>query len=271
MPQAYTLKTLSSSLKHSEVQKQIRKFILSNDLRPGNRLPTEAQIASRIGVSRTAVREGLRSLEALGIIEVRHGNGRYVRAFNFDAILDDLLYSLVFEARPVLEALEVRRALEVAFIERAVQTLTSDDLQELRRNVARMRERAERREAFFLDEDMAFHQILFSRLGNQVLLKVLSYFWALFRNLLDQPSLRPRSPMAIVAMHDDILVAVEARDKARARAALVAHFDEVGERYARAFERLERSERLIGCDGRPERGQTDRQGMRVDAPRRRSE
>jgi len=62
---AYALKTLSSSLKHSEVQKQIRKFIRSNDLRPGNRLPTEAQIASRIGVSRTAVREGLRSLEAL--------------------------------------------------------------------------------------------------------------------------------------------------------------------------------------------------------------
>ena len=77
--------------------------------------------------------------------------------------------------------------------------------------------------------------------------------------------------MAIVAVHDDILVAVEAPDEARARAALGAHFDEVGERYGRAFERLERSERFIGSGGWPERGHTDRQGMRVDAPRQRSE
>jgi DNA-binding FadR family transcriptional regulator len=250
MGSTFSLQTLSSSLKHTEVQRQIRKFILGNNLRPGNRLPTEAQIASSIGVSRTAVREGLRSLEALGIIEVRHGNGRYVRAFNFDAIVDDLLYSLVFELRPVLEALEVRQALEVAFIERAVQTLTPEDLQELRKNVARMRERAERHEMFFLDEDMAFHQILFSRLGNQILLRVLGYFWALFRNLLDKPSLRPQSPMSIVKMHEDILIAVEARDETRARHALVAHFSEVGERYRRAFERMERSETRVDTDGR---------------------
>ncbi len=259
MKSANMLQALPSSLKHTEVQKQIRRFILSNELKPGNRLPTEAQIASSIGVSRTAVREGLRSLEALGIIEVRQGDGRYVRAFNFDAILDDLLYSLVFEVHPVLEALEVRQALEVAFIERAVQSLTLEDLQELRKNVARMRERAERHEVFFLDEDMAFHQILFSRLGNQILLKVLSYFWALFRNLLDQPLLRPQSPMAIVKMHNDILVAVEARDGSRARDALVAHFAEVEERYSRAFERMQRTGGSARTDRRWERDQTNRQ------------
>jgi DNA-binding FadR family transcriptional regulator len=252
-----TLQALPSSLKHTEVQKQIRRFILSNNLKPGNRLPTEAQIASGIGVSRTAVREGLRSLEALGIIDVRQGDGRYVRAFNFDAILDDLLYSLVFEVRPVLEALEVRQALEVAFIERAVQSLTPVDLQDLRKNVVRMRERAGRHEAFFLDEDMAFHQILFSRLGNQILLKVLSYFWTLFRNLLDQPLLRPQSPTAIVKMHEDILIAVEARDGSRARGALVAHFAEVGERYRRAFEEMQRSERPDGTDQQRGRDHAD--------------
>jgi DNA-binding FadR family transcriptional regulator len=237
----HPLETLTSPLKHAEVQKQIRKFILRNGLRPGSRLPSEAQIASSIKVSRTAVREALRSLEAVGIIEVRHGDGRYVRTFNFDAIVDDLLHSLIFEIRPVLEALDVRQALEVAFIERAVETLTEDDLRELRTNVLRMRERAEHHEAFFLDEDMAFHRILFSRLGNQVLLKVLSYFWALFRNLLDQPSLRPEVPMAVVNAHDDILRAVEARDPLRARTALVAHFEEVETRYRRAFQSTQRS------------------------------
>jgi DNA-binding FadR family transcriptional regulator len=190
------LGTVPSTPKFAEVQKQIRRFILNKSLRPGDRLPTEGQIASAIGVSRTAVREGLRSLEALGIIEARQGDGRYVRAFNFDAVLDDLLYCLVFEAHPVLEALQVREALEVWFIDRAIELLTDEDLKNLRENVGRMRERALQDEAFFVDEDMDFHRILFSRLGNTVLLRILSYFWALFRGLLDRPSLRPRDPMS---------------------------------------------------------------------------
>jgi DNA-binding FadR family transcriptional regulator len=232
-PMTDILGSVESPPKYAEVQKQIRRFILSKSLRPGDRLPTESQIATAIGVSRTAVREGLRSLEALGIIEARQGDGRYVRAFNFDAVLDDLLYCLVFEAQPVVEALQVREALEVGFIERAAKLLTEEDLRDLRENVARMRERALRHEAFFIDEDMSFHRILFRRLGNTILLRILSYFWALFCRLLDHPSLCPQDPMAIVRIHEEILAAVEARSDKRARDALTAHFAEVHARLSR--------------------------------------
>src|SRR5579871_1141095 len=213
--------------KYAEVQRLIRSFIASNKLRDGERLPTEEQIATALGVSRTAVREGLRSLEALGLIEARQGDGRYVRALNFDTIFDELVSSLAYDVPPVIDALDVRRVLEMGFIEQAMGLLTPEDLQALRDTVAEMRRHVEHDDPFFIDEDILFHRILFGRLGNATLLKMLTYFWALFRSLLDRDAIRHKDPMAVVRMHESILHAVEVKDPHAARTMLAAHFADV--------------------------------------------
>jgi DNA-binding FadR family transcriptional regulator len=220
------------SAKHAEVRRQVRHFILESGLQPGDRLPTEEQIAGAIGVSRTAVREGLRSLEAIGMIEARQGDGRYVRVFNLDALLESLHYSLALDPQPIRDLLEVREALEVAFIDRAMSLLTQADLEHLREIVKAMGEKA-KSQGFFPDEDMAFHRAIFARVGNTVLDKILSAFWGLLRNLIDKPLLRPRNPIQTYERHVEILAVIEARDAERARKALRIHFDDIKERLRR--------------------------------------
>lgn len=61
------------------VQKEIKRYIINSDLKSGSSIPTEKVFAEKLGISRTAIREGLKSLETLGIIEVKHGIGRFIR------------------------------------------------------------------------------------------------------------------------------------------------------------------------------------------------
>src|SRR5579884_1011800 len=103
---------------HDAIQRQLKQYILDRGLQPGARLPTEEQISREIGVSRNVVREALRGLESIGMIEARHGEGRFVREFNFDAILDNLAYAVYFDRHSYDDLMEVRGELEIAFVGR---------------------------------------------------------------------------------------------------------------------------------------------------------
>lgn len=91
------------------IQQQIKRYILDKRLREGDRLPSKEDPAHQLGSSRTAIREALSGLEALGLIEVRHGSGRYVRPFNFSAVLDNLAHCK--QHRSLYDALARREAL----------------------------------------------------------------------------------------------------------------------------------------------------------------
>ena len=94
------------------IQDRLKAFIKENSLRPGDKLPTEAELATEIGVSRTAVREALRGLETLGIIDVQKGSGRYLKKVVFSEIIDDLAYNLELSSANLVDLLEIRAVLE---------------------------------------------------------------------------------------------------------------------------------------------------------------
>ena len=96
----------------TQIENRIKAYILKNQLQPGDKLPTEEQLAAQLQVGRTAVRETFRRLEALGIVESHQGYGRVVRDFNFDPILNGLSYGLVFHGHNIMQVLEIRRALD---------------------------------------------------------------------------------------------------------------------------------------------------------------
>ena len=139
---------------------RLKEYILANRLQAGDPLPTEAQLADQLGVSRAAVREGLRSLESLGMIYSRRGEGRYVRGFNLDPILENLHYSLLFDTEDPREMIEVREQLEIGFIGAAIAAMDSETLSDLRSLVTEMRQRALSGE-YFLDKDLEFHASIY--------------------------------------------------------------------------------------------------------------
>ncbi|MWR20551.1 GntR family transcriptional regulator, partial [Helicobacter pylori] len=93
-------------------QDAIKSYIERHRLGPGAPLPSEVALAQELGTSRASLREGIKSLEALGIVEVRRGEGLFVKAFSFDSIFNSLPYSFAVDGRSLRELTQVRGALE---------------------------------------------------------------------------------------------------------------------------------------------------------------
>src|ERR1700756_1421895 len=113
------------------VEQQLRDYIINNTLEPGHKLPSESELANQIGVSRTAIREGFKSLEAVGVIETHHGKGRFVGRFDSGAMADNLAISLTIDRASLREILEIRKALETVFLGPAAALLDPADFEEL--------------------------------------------------------------------------------------------------------------------------------------------
>jgi DNA-binding FadR family transcriptional regulator len=231
---------------HDAIRRQLKQYIIDRGLRPGDRLPTEEQISHEIGVSRNVVREALRALESIGMIEARRGDGRFVRQFSFDAILDNLAYAIYFDRHSFDELMEVRGELETAFVGRALRSLEESDVEALAEIVGAMRQKAAEGSAF-LPEDTAFHARIFWRLGNQLLLRLLDIFWKVSSALQSSGHLLPpniRTLNEVCDHHARIAEALARRDERAARDALEYHF---------AYARTELATRLGLSGGHPTR------------------
>lgn len=214
---------------HKSVQDAIRRYIIDNQLQPGDSVVPEGELARRLGVSRNSVREAVRGLESVGVLESRHGSGLFVRAFSWDSLLDNLAYDLIQDVSNLAELLEIRRVLELGMVADAIERLTKRQLAELEALLEGMRVHAERGEAF-PDEDREFHRVLFERLENATFLKLLDIFWLTFRQASRRPDLLDDDPMATFEAHRHIVDALRARDVGRARAALEDHYRFITER-----------------------------------------
>lgn len=210
------------SLKH-RIRRRVKEYIVENRLQPGDKLPTEDYLSERLGVSRTAVREAMSSLEALGLVEARRGVGRIVRHFNFDAIVSNLPYSLAFNSHDVLEAYELRKALDAHFIEPAIENLTEKDIVELEAIVDRMKKQLE--EGLPVSEaDHAFHALLYARARSTLAKQLFEITWAIKVNSYDYPKLKG-DYIETADDHCAILAAIKQQDAVRARELLLAsHF-----------------------------------------------
>ncbi len=209
---------------HVSVQESLKAYILDNRLPPGQPLPPEGDLATQLGVSRSSVREAIRALESLGIVESRRGIGVFVAAFSFAPLLDNLAFGMRDALREISEVLQIRRALEVALIGEIVRLANDTDIAGLRRITERMRLRAGCGESF-AQEDQQFHQALFRGLGNVTLLHLLDVFWLAFFKASNDLTLANPDPMATWRDHDAIVDALAARDVAAARTRLDQHYD----------------------------------------------
>ncbi|HET8727784.1 MAG TPA: FadR/GntR family transcriptional regulator, partial [Alphaproteobacteria bacterium] len=171
-------------LLHVSVQESLKSYIDDNRLKAGDPLPPEGFLAQQLGVSRNSVREAIKGLESLGILETRRGVGVFVKKFSFEPLLDNLAYGLGGTLRDVEEVLEIRRVLEVALIDKTVDRIGEADLRELWETVERMKAKAERDESF-AEEDQLFHQLLFRCQGNRMLTRLFEVFWLAFYKASD--------------------------------------------------------------------------------------
>ncbi len=209
---------------HQSIQEVIKAYISNNQLKAGDALPPENDLAKQIGVSRNSVREAIKALESMGILETRHGSGVYVQAFSFEPLLNNLAYGLMGNLQDVSELLEIRRILELAKVDAAIEQLSQEQLEHFDTILEGMRLRAERNESF-PEEDRQFHRLLFKNLGNTMLLKLIDVFWMAVTNAAQHINMADPQPLRTYQDHVDIVRALKLKDVEKARAALDQHYD----------------------------------------------
>jgi DNA-binding FadR family transcriptional regulator len=217
------------------IRDEITGLILNRGLRSGDPLPTETELVEALGVSRNSIREALKALQALDIVEIRHGYGTYVGRLSLDPLADGLtfraLHDIGRDLRSMEEILEVREALEAALIRRVAATVPDEDLAALDEVTKRMATRAKSGETF-AEEDREFHELLYRSLNNALVTQLLRAFWDVFHRVNHRLGVTDPNPEQTVRRHRAIVAALRKHDVARAEHAMVEHFRNLDARVA---------------------------------------
>lgn len=211
-----------------EAQARLRDFITEAGLGPGDRLPPEAALAERLGVSRLSLREATRSLQTLGVIEARHGNGLFVSAFSFRPLIEQLPYGLAAVGTGLEEILTAREAMEVGLMPAVARLNPQVELAECARLADEMTA-LEGRGKPITEVDKRFHLLLYRALGNPLVDNLIEVFWELFTRLGDSI---PVPEGGRGAVHLQIIRALQTGDAGESIAAMQQHFDDIRVRAA---------------------------------------
>jgi GntR family transcriptional regulator, transcriptional repressor for pyruvate dehydrogenase complex len=212
---------------------QIRSLVASGEWGPGTRLPREADLAAKLGLSRNSLREAVRALSLIRVLEVRQGDGTYVSSLAPDVLLESTRMATdLLPAGSVLELFEVRRLLEPAAAALAAQRMDAEGRAALKVELDRMYAAGTDVEEL-VEADAAFHGVLAGAPGNAVLRSLLESISSrtvrarLWHGVADRQALDLAR-----AEHTRIYDAIEAGEPELARAAALLHI-ETNERWLR--------------------------------------
>jgi GntR family transcriptional repressor for pyruvate dehydrogenase complex len=221
----------------TEIARRLIDYLLSGGVEPGERMPSERQLAQAFGVGRSAMREALKALSLLGLVEVRHGDGTYLKKADSALLPRVIEWGLLLGEQRTLDLVEARQKLEVDIAGLAAQRRNDADLAELRHHLARM-ERLARPggdPAEFVDADVAFHLRLAEAARNTALRDVLSGIQALLRAWISRVIAAGDSSDVSYREHVPIYDAVARGDAAAAEAAMEAHMRSAAVRLQQAL------------------------------------
>jgi GntR family transcriptional regulator, transcriptional repressor for pyruvate dehydrogenase complex len=204
----------------SEIARRLLDYLLSGAVPPGGRIPSERQLAESLGVNRPAVREAIRALGFLGLLEVRQGSGTYFRGPDQELLLRLFEWTLLFGDGKARDLLETRADLEIIASGRAAERRREDDVVALGALLERMRVSDQ---AGFPDADLAFHAKIAELAGNVVLEDMLASIRAVIRGWVERNIAAAGTTSIAYRDHVPICRAIAAGDPEAARTAMAAH------------------------------------------------
>jgi GntR family transcriptional repressor for pyruvate dehydrogenase complex len=220
---------IKSKRLYEEIVEQIKQLITNGRLNPGDRLLAERELAEQFQVSRASVREAIRTLEMLGVIDIRPGEGTFVRGTDSDDIIRPLAMFLAVERASLLDMFEMRRIFETATAGLAAERASLEELDQIASALENMRERLnvmdpEKGEEF----DAAFHYSVAEATHNSLLTKLFKTVSEEFAkaNSVARRQLyhdNVKNAQKIIDQHSEILEAIRSRSPQAASEAMLVH------------------------------------------------
>lgn len=220
-----TFEAIRRNKVYEAVARQIETLILEK-LKPGDKLPPERELAEMFSVSRSSIRDAIRSLELSGLVEPRQGIGTVVCEVTADSLLNPLVNALNRKQELVTELLEVRQMIEPRLAARAAKHASADEIKEMEDILRRQSEKMAREE-MTIEEDSEFHYTIAMASRNSVVLKVLDLLMDLLRETRERSLQVPGRAQKSLAGHRQILAAIRKGDAAAAEAAMARHITDV--------------------------------------------
>jgi GntR family transcriptional regulator, transcriptional repressor for pyruvate dehydrogenase complex len=212
---------------YEEVAQQIERLILKK-LRPGDKLPSERELAEMLKVSRSSIRDAIRGLELRGLVEPRQGAGTIVREASSESSANPFASALNRRRELVSELLDFRKMLEPPLAARAAMHATAAEIAEMEEILQRQEEKQIQGDAA-VAEDSEFHYSIALASGNSVVLKVLDILMDLLRDTRERSLQLDGRPQKSLAGHRRIVAAIKRHDGEAAKSAMRRHIEDVEE------------------------------------------
>jgi GntR family transcriptional repressor for pyruvate dehydrogenase complex len=220
------IRTVRRRRLYEDIVQQFHSMIRQRALPHGARLPSERLLAEQFGVSRSSVREAIRSLELQGLVVSKRGSGTFINSENLDSVVALIAGTLSPEDDTLRDVFEVRHLLEPQIAAVAAQRAEDSEICRLGEILEQQQREIEAGETG-VNADTAFHFALASATHNSALVKVVSAVEDMLERSRDQSLQEPGRPQRSLASHRHILETVRARHSEAARQAMEHHLTAV--------------------------------------------
>lgn len=204
-----------------QVIDRITTALIHRELKPGDRLPTENELMSSFHVGRSSIREAIKILQSLGIVEVKRGNGTYVATRLTGNALNPMLYQMLLDPGTMEDLIELRCMFEPAYTVLAARNATDQDLEKILAEQKRL-EALAKEGKHTGDDDIAFHNAILEATHNPYVIRIGKLILNLFVESVGRSSVRV--PEVVLEDHRNICNALLSRDEEAIRDAVLRSF-----------------------------------------------
>jgi len=222
-----------------EISSEIKRLIFKGILRPGDKLPSEIELARQFNVGRQTVREALRILELSGFIAIQRGSagGPIIEDTIFNAISNSFLDAFLMKRITPEELTVARLETEKAMLHYVINNADESDIKSLQDNILQAKKHAKANIQPFRD-NIEFHRLLAKASKNQIFVIIVECILAIVADLFSRLEPEFEVSRRVIAKHEDLLAAIINKDREKAIALLEDHILKVGNRYQQIMDQL---------------------------------
>ncbi|MEI3337037.1 MAG: FadR/GntR family transcriptional regulator [Clostridium sp.] len=196
------------------IMKQIKDIVKSGELKRGDKLPSERDLALKLNVSRTSVREAIKALETLGLVQSKHGEGNYIRNDFEDILLEPLSIVFMLLGSNDNEILELRNVIEPEVAKIAAENITNEEIEKIENVIKKLSEATDSKECASLDKE--FHYAIAKASKNHLLSTIVFSISSLIEEYIDESKIYDDKKEEVIKEHKNILKALREHNKEEA-------------------------------------------------------
>lgn len=209
----------------------IKTDIMSGKIKPGQKLPPERELAKKFNVSRTSIREALRTLEILGVIKSVQGSGNYITGDVEKSLVESMSMMFLLQQIDSLEFYQFREALELRAAMLAVQNIDDEKIMKLEKLVSEMAQSEDEATRSALDKQL--HDTIAAASNNSMIIQILDILSEVISKDIEQRRSEilsdPDNIKRLQKIHEEMVYSLKQRDSQATYAAFTKHFDLIAE------------------------------------------